>query len=111
MSFFGPIGLGYRRLTIQALSVVQDAAGQPIETWSETVTVWAKLVTQRGEERFTAQQVMGKAITTFRIRFRDGLDVKTNRVWYEGQAYDIHAIRELGRREAIELDCSARSET
>lgn len=110
MSYFGPIGLADRRLTIQGLSATQDAAGQPIETWADGLTVWSRLINQSGGERFTAQQVMGSSVTTFRIRFREGLDVKTNRVWYEGRAYDIHAIRELGRREAIEIDCSARSE-
>ena len=110
MSYFGAIGLADRRITIQSLSVVQDAAGQPIETWDGTVTVWSRLINQTGGERFTAQQVIGSSVITFRIRYRDGLDVKQNRVLYDGHEYDIHAIRELGRREAIELDCSARSE-
>lgn len=111
MSYFGPIGKADRQATIQSLSVALDAAGQPIETWSNTVTVWARLINQAGSERFTAQQVVGRNVTTFRIRFREGLDVKRNRLLYDGLQYDIHAIRELGRREAIELDCSARSET
>jgi SPP1 family predicted phage head-tail adaptor len=64
---------------------------------------------QRGSERFTAQQIIGKAVVTFKTRYRPDITV-LNRIRYDSRDYDIHDVRELGRRDALEIDASARAE-
>lgn len=104
------IGQLDRAITIQQRTVTQDAAGQEIETWSLLAVVWARIRPQKGGERFSAQQVVGKAVMTFRIRHRTDVTVQHRLVW-DGKTWDIHDIREIGRRAALELDASARSES
>ena len=80
MSFLGPIGLLNKRLTIEQVSTVPDATGQPIETWSPLMTVWGRVMPQRGGERFIAHQTIGRAVSTIRIRYRSGLTIDTTRI-------------------------------
>jgi len=110
MSFLGGIGLLTERVGLQSLSTILDAAGQPIETWTTTLTVWGRVMPQRGGERFTARQIMGQAVSVFRIRYRTGLTVNGTRLSYDGRTWDIHDIREVGRNDGLEMDATARSE-
>ena len=99
-----------RRLTIQSLQTVLDGVGQPIETWSTVATVWGRIMPQPRGERFQAQQIVGHAMTTFRIRYRTGITVK-HRVLFDGKTWDVSDIRLVGRKQALDLDASARSDT
>lgn len=98
-----------RQITLQVLTVSQDGAGQPVESWSDVATVWAWVRPFRGGERFTAQQIVGKAVTTFVIRYLAGVTV-THRIAHDGRQWDIHDIREVGRHEGLEIDATARSD-
>lgn len=101
-----------RSIIIQAKTPTQNAFGEPVDVWAKIHTddtIPARIVPMRGSESFTARQVVGKAVVTFRIRYR--ADVTTlNRIVYDGRDYDIHDVREVGRREGLEIDASARSE-
>jgi SPP1 family predicted phage head-tail adaptor len=102
-----------RPIVIQSKSVTPDSFGTPVETWTKihtSTTIPAKVSPARGGERFAADQVVGKAMTTFRVRYRDGVTV-LHRIVYAGRNWDIHDVRELGRREGLEIDASARSES
>lgn len=99
-----------RRITLQTLDLTQDVTGQPIEGWSTLDTIWARVRSQRGAERFDAQQVVGRAVTTFLIRHRTDIEVDTMRIQYDSRDWDITDVRELGRKEGIEIDATARSE-
>lgn len=102
-----PIGKMDRRIMIQSLSVSLDGAGQPVETWADVEEVWAQVTPQPGGEGFRSRQIMGRAVTVFKIRYRSGVTAQ-HRVVYGGQNYDIHDVREIGRREMLEIDTSAR---
>ena len=110
MSFLGPIGLLNKRLTIEQVSTVPDATGQPIETWSPLMTVWGRVMPQRGGERFIAHQTIGRAVSTIRIRYRSGLTIDTTRILFDGRTWDIHDLRTIGMNEGLEMDVSARAE-
>ena len=101
-----------RSIVIQGASVTQDGFGEDVYTWTKIHTddtLPAAIKPNRGNERFTAQQVVGKAVATFKIRWRSDVTV-TNRIVYDGRDWDIHDVRPLGRREGLEIDVSARSE-
>lgn len=101
-----------RSIVIQAATTTQNAFGEPVETWAKIhtdATIAARIVPTRGAERFTAQQVVGKAVVTFRVRYRT--DVTTlNRIVYDSRNWDITDVREIGRREGLEIDATARSD-
>lgn len=103
------IGTLDRRLTLQSLSTAPDSVGQPVETWTTVATLWGRIMPMPSGERFAAQQITGKAMTTFRIRYRDGVTVKY-RMLFDGKTWDINDVRLVGRKEALDLDASARSD-
>lgn len=98
-----------RRIVIQRKTETLDSFGQPIETWTTLHTLWADPRPVTGSERFTAQQVAGNAVMTFAIGWISDIHVE-DRISYDGKLWDIHDIREIGRREGLEIDCTARSE-
>jgi SPP1 family predicted phage head-tail adaptor len=98
-----------RIISLQTATVTHDAAGQPIETW-KGINVPAHIKRIKGGERFTADQDIGKESITFKIRYRTIRPTVLNRIVYLGRNWDIHDVRELGRREGLEIDATARSE-
>lgn len=101
-----------RRITIQRKSVTQSDSGEEVVTWTDVDTVYAEKVENRGDERFAAQQLVGHAIVTFRIRWSDTVKEVTDehKIVFDGRDYDITAVREIGRRVGIEMDCFALAE-
>lgn len=99
-----------RPIEIQSKATVLDGAGQEVETWTTAWKPSARVRPFGGSERFTAQQIVGKAVVTFKIRYRPGVAVDTHRIVFDGRTYDLHDVREVGRQEALEIDASTRSE-
>lgn len=104
-----------RRITIQRKQVSQSDSGQPIETWSILVTVWASVGPLRGDEVFSAPQYVGKQQTEYRIRFSTDVADLTplDRIVYpainsgdpvpERSVYNIFSVNEIGRREGFQI--------
>lgn len=97
-----------RRVTLQSRTLAQDAAtGQNVETWSDLATVWASKRDVRGREFIAAQGTNADADTVFEIRYMPGLSV-LNRLVYDGVTHDIVHVAEIGRREGLQLVCTAK---
>lgn len=91
-----------RRITIEDLQKTPDGAGGYTENWVTLATVWAEKRKQSGEEALRAGSVVPAETVIFRTRFRS--DVTTEaRIKHEGETYNITSIREIGRREGLEL--------
>jgi SPP1 family predicted phage head-tail adaptor len=71
-------------------------------------TVWAERLELRGDERWQAMQTIAGMTCKYRIRYRDDVDPECILVAADDKEYDIQAVLELGRREGLELICSAR---
>lgn len=106
------VGRRDRRIQVQGKTVAHNDAGEEVESWTTLATVWAEKKENGGNERFTAAQFVGKQVTTFRFSWHNAVKVVTveHRIVFDGREFDIEAVREIGRREGIEVDCSARSE-
>jgi SPP1 family predicted phage head-tail adaptor len=94
-----------RVITIEAAVTTVDPNGTPQETWATFATMRAQLL-----QRSTAEMMLkgygeetGET-TGFRIRWLDGVRL-AHRVAYNFEHYRITDIREIGRREALELRC------
>ena len=72
--------------------------------------VWAERRELRGDERWSAQQVIAGISCKYRIRYRDDVGPLNVLKDADNREYDINAVLELGRKEGLELIVSARAE-
>ena len=106
------IGSLNRQITIQAQQSGTDAAGQPLDVWTDFATVWANV---RGETGMASIRktlprdgvAMSLDAYSFRIRFRTDI-VAGMRVLYDGTAFDILQVRkDYAGRVWTDLVCEA----
>lgn len=96
------IGKLDRRITIERQTETVKPSGSVVKVWTPIVSVWAEIIQQTATEFFTGYGEAETGSVIFRIRFVE--DITTaDRVTYNGNAYNLKEIKELGRRDALEL--------
>ena len=95
-------GVKDRRVTFQVQTEVDDPYGGTITDWADSFTTWAEVIMQGGREFFAADRIDASQQALFRTAWFADADV-TMRIVYKSVAYDINAIREIGRREGLEF--------
>lgn len=101
-----------RRLTLSQRSVTVNSMNEPVESWATLATVWAEREDLSDGEKVRAQQVGSEITTRFRIRWSSvwsSLNPK-DRCTCESREYEITGLKELGRREGIEITATARTD-
>ena len=96
------IGSMDRRITIEREAETVKASGSVVKAWAPVAMVWAEVLQQSASEFFTGYGEAETGTVIFRVRHRPGITT-ADRVTYEGTAYGIKEIKELGRRDALEL--------
>lgn len=96
------IGNMDRRITIERETETLKPSGDATKVWAPVATVWAEVLQQTASEFFTGYGEAETGTVIFRVRFRPGITT-ADRVNYDGTAYGIKEIKELGRRDALEL--------
>lgn len=71
---------------------------------------WAERLELRGDERWNAQQVVAGLSCKYRIRYRADVGPLNVLIDSDSREYNIEAALELGRKDGLELLCSARGE-
>ena len=101
-----------RRITIERATESRDAFNSIVKAWATLTTVWASKQETRDTERVASQEVGAEITTRFQIRWSSTVsDVNPkDRVIFDGRTYDIVGVKEIGRREGLELSASARSD-
>lgn len=101
-----------RRITIDQAVTANNALNEPIQTWISLATVWAKVTPVSDGERMRASEVSAQITTRFLIRWSSAMSEVTpkDRVVYAGRTYDIFFVKEIGRREGIEISAAARAD-
>lgn len=101
-----------RRLTLQRGTTTSDAAGTPVTTWTDLATVWASYMPVSDAEKVAAAEVSATISARFRIRYGSTwADLSpADRVVFEGRVFDLWGVKEIGRREGLELTAAARAE-
>jgi SPP1 family predicted phage head-tail adaptor len=102
-----------RQVTILVYQDGVDAAGGPVQDWVEGDTEFVQKEDQTGREFTAAAQTNAQMTTRFWMDWRSDLTPKDRlRLIGEDQGadveYDILAIREVGRRDGIEITGQAR---
>jgi SPP1 family predicted phage head-tail adaptor len=101
-----------RRITIQRVTLTYDALNNPVETWAALATVWASKLEYIGSEAVAAEEVGAQMTTTFRIRW--SIKVSTvnpkDRLSFEDRTWNIQNVKEIGRKEGLEIIALARTD-
>lgn len=93
-----------RRIELQAANFTVSASGERSENWSVFATVWAEERERPVREIEAGGTEQAQKEIVFFIRYRSDLSER-NRVVYKGSVFNIENIREIGRKEALELRC------
>lgn len=102
-----------RQVVILTLQTTKDDDGGPVETWVDGDTEFVQKDDQTGREFQAAQQTNAQLTTRFWMDYRFDVTPK-NRLRLLGELgapdveYDILAVREVARRDGIEITGQAR---
>lgn len=91
-----------RVIQIETYSSTQDEYGGEVISWLPLATVRAEVIQQSGDEFLAAGGVLSSLAVIFRTRFIEGASVMS-RVTFEGRYFNLVEIKEIGRRQGIEL--------
>lgn len=104
------IGRLRHRITIQARTLSQDAAGAVSPTWADVASVWAEVRTPAGLERLAPEVEQPKAQLTHSVRIRGGQGLAITpamRVLWGARVLQIVTVTDPDNRgEAQDLLCS-----
>ena len=98
------IGLGKldRRIRIQKKVVYQDEYGEEVRGYEDVMQAWANVAEKHGGESMESNQLTATSNVVFTIHYSYGVD-ETMRIIYLGKFYDIKGIKEIGRRQRLEI--------
>lgn len=98
-----------RRVTFERATVSVDDYGAAVETWAPLATVWAAVTPISDGERWAAGQVAAEVSARFVVRWsHDVSDISpANRLVMSGRVYGIEGVKEIGRREGLEITAKA----
>lgn len=101
-----------RKITIQRFTQTRDEMNEPVPAWATLATRWASYEPVRDGEKFRAGETAANISARFVIRHSSNVaDLNPkDRVQFDGKTYDILNVKEIGRREGIEITCAARGD-
>jgi len=80
-----------RRVIFQSQASSTDAFGQNVGSWSDTLTLWAKVIERSGSESEQSNQIVAVRKVDFIIRYNSQIN-ELFRVSYRSKIYEIEAI-------------------
>jgi SPP1 family predicted phage head-tail adaptor len=95
-----------RRISVENRVVTTGPFNEPIISYELLAEVWAEVRQQGGTEFLRAQEVTAERRVVFRVRWLEGVSV-LDRIVYEDRPHNITEVRELGRREGLEIYTTA----
>lgn len=96
-----------RTIRIERAHRVIGAAGQESVAWTTVATVRAELLQADAVEVAGPHGITSTDSLAFRLRHLAGI-TPADRVAYDGRAFNIRSVKEIGRRRALELICEGR---
>ncbi|QTC88185.1 phage head closure protein [Brevundimonas pondensis] len=101
-----------RRIVLQRATITRDEFNAEVETWADLATVWASYRPVSDGERFRAGERAAEISARFQIRYSSIVKDVTpkDRLVFDGRAYAITHVKEIGRREGIELTAVGRGD-
>jgi SPP1 family predicted phage head-tail adaptor len=101
-----------RRVTLQRFTATRDEYNEPVQTWTQLATRWASYEPLSDGERFRASETAANASARFVIRWSTAVaDLNPkDRLVFDGTIFDIIHVKDMGRREGIEITAAARAD-
>lgn len=96
-----------RVIIVQRATETRDALGQVTQAWAPIATLRAAVIQASTAAYLKGAGLEAEGAVVFRVRWLDGLTVH-DRILYQGVAHDIRELKELGRREGLEIRTIAR---
>jgi head-tail adaptor len=115
-----------RRVALQRKTKTVDISGQVTETWATLSVRWASVAPVSGDERFAVPQIGARQQTEFQVRWSAAIaDLSPlDRTVYPvppatspptpvpgTSVFDISAVHEVGRREALRIIAERHTDT
>lgn len=91
-----------RVIEVQRMTTVIDDYGTPTQQWAKLVTLRAQKVQSSTDEYIRGAGATDETVIVFRTRHYDGITT-ADRVSYAGQFHNIKELKELGRRQGLEI--------
>jgi len=91
------------RVTIQQLTISQDAYGGIIETWADLRTVWAEVSPLSGREFWEAQQINSQIEGKIVVRYMAGVKPDMRVMFGSRYLYIEAVINPKEKRELLHL--------
>lgn len=101
-----------RKIILQRSTETRDDYNEPVKSWTTLATRSASYEPLSDGERFRAGETAANASARFVIRYGStvsDLNPKDQLV-FEGVTFQILHVKQVGRREGIEITCSARAD-
>lgn len=93
-----------QRIVIQAKTVTYNSYNEPVETWANSSTEWAEIITTGGTEFYAAQKINASTTAVFRIRYKSGITV-LNRIRFGVRIFEILLVNKInGLRKELLLN-------
>lgn len=99
-----------RRVRLMQARTVKNALNEDVVSWVTLATVYGSKTDVSDGERVRAAEVAAVITTRFVVRYSMTTRQLTprDRVVLDGLVYDIVGIKEVGRREGLEITANAR---
>lgn len=100
-----------QRITFQARAAASGSMGQPSSTWNDVLTVWARVVSARGQEQFSGQQYNPEVTHEVTVRSSPDIDAITplHRISFGSKILDILTVNFGERRQdPVMITCKER---
>lgn len=101
-----PAGKLQRSITIERAHTVTNDAGTRSTVWTSHATTRAELVEHAASDEQRPSGAAIKERLTFRLRYLAGV-TPADRLRFRGRQFGIVVVKELGRREEMEIVCEA----
>jgi SPP1 family predicted phage head-tail adaptor len=102
-----------RRVQFRRFTATDDGFAA-VPSWADYgLPVWAERRFVSDREQVAAAQVAARITARFVVRWSDltGAITPKDRLICEGREYDITGVKEIGRREGVEITAAARADT
>ncbi len=89
-----------RRISLERRVEKTDESRQSVITYDPVASVWAAVEPVGGSKGFGEQQFVSTGDLRFTVKWRRDL-TPLHRVVYDGVAYDVQSVAEMGNREGL----------
>lgn len=101
-----------RRVTLERFTETRDELNNPILGWAVLTRVWGAKTDVSDTERYRSSEIGTTLTTRFVIRWSNKVkDVNSrDRLTCEGEVFNIIGVKEIGRRQHLEITASSQSD-